>query len=250
VPRRPRSVGESGKFFPHGHPDVNDLDLVDLPGGHFRMGSHAGCARADERPAHPVEVSPFAIARHAVTNGEYAEFLAATGAPAPGAWTDPRFYHPEQPVVAVSWFEAVSFCEWLTRRHGSLFRLPTEAEREYACRAGSAAEYPWGETAERETADYGRRWVEGPEVVGGPANGFGLWNMADNVHEWCLDWYGADYYRTSPGLDPRGPTAGARRASRGGSWRHQIKVTRSSARSALDPSYRYTDYGFRVVRVY
>ena len=118
-----------------------------------------------------------------------------------------------------------------------------------ACRAGTQTAYPWGDAAERDLGDYGRRWYEGgPEIAGGPSNAFGLYNMADNVHEWCLEWYGKDYYKLSPARDPGGPETGSRRASRGGSWRHQIKVTRSSARSSLDPSFRYTDYGFRVVR--
>jgi formylglycine-generating enzyme required for sulfatase activity len=72
--------------------------------------------------------------------------------------------------------------------------------------------------------------------------------MADNVHEWCSDWYGRDYYRLSPQNDPQGPESGARRASRGGSWRHKVKVTRSAARSAIAPAFCYADYGFRVVK--
>jgi len=228
--------------------DALDLDLVSLPGGTFVMGSEAGPARDDERPAHSVEVSPFSIARHAVTNRQYAVFLARSALAPPPAWDDPRFSDPDQPVVAVSWFDAVAFCEWLALRRGALYRLPTEAEREYACRAGTATAYPWGDGPELDTGDYGRRWLEGrPEIVGGPPNAFGLLNMADNVHEWCLDWYDAGYYRVVPRRDPQGPAAGVRRASRGGSWRHQVKVTRSAARSALDPSFRYTDYGFRVV---
>ena len=87
-----------------------------------------------------------------------------------------------------------------------------------------------------------------PEIVGGPPNPFRLYNTADNVHEWCSDWYGKDYYRFSPQKDPLGPLSGVRRTSRGGSWRHQVKVMRSSARSALNPCFRYTDYGFRIAR--
>src|SRR5262249_312484 len=140
-------------------------------------------------------------------------------------------------------------CDWLSQRTGRRHRLPTEAERERACRAGSDDPYPWGAEARRDLGDYGRRWAAGPEVVGGPPNGFGLYTVADNVHEWGLDWYRADHWRVSPERDPTGPERGVRRASRGGSWRHQIKVTRSAARSSLPPELRYTDYGFRVVRV-
>ena len=219
--------------------------LILVPGVKFVMGSDAG--QEDEAPPHTVELAPFYLGRCAVTNREYALFLRESGIAAPVCWNDPRFNHPDQPVVAVNWFEAAAYCEWLGRQQGKRYRLPTEAERELACRGGTTTAYPWGETAERETGAYGRRWLEGgPELVGGPTNAFGFCNLADNVHEWCLDWYGKDYYRTSPESNPKGPPSGRRKASRGGSWRHQIKVTRCSARSSLDPTFRYTDYGFRL----
>jgi formylglycine-generating enzyme required for sulfatase activity len=220
-------------------------EMVPLPGGTFVMGSNSG--RDDEAPPHGVELSRFSIGRYAVTNREYAWFLKETDAVPPPAWGDPRFNHPEQPVVAVSWFDAVAYGEWLSRLTGSAYRLPSEAERELACRAGSITAFSWGDSAERETGAYGRRWDMGPELVGGPPNAFGLCNLADNVHEWCLDWYGSDYYRKSPRTNPGGPETGTRKVSRGGSWRHKVKVTRSAARSSIPPDYRYTDYGFRIV---
>jgi formylglycine-generating enzyme required for sulfatase activity len=223
-----------------------DLEMVLVPGGPFEMGSARG--RDDEAPPHLVELAPFSIARFAVTNRQYDLFLAECRAAPPPTWNDPAFDDPDQPVVAVSWFDAVAFGEWASRRLGARFRLPTEAERERACRGGATTRFPWGEQPERELGGYGRRWSTGPEVVGGPPNALGLCNLADNVHEWCLDWYAAGYYAMSPRRDPRGPEHGTRRASRGGSWRHQVKVTPSAARSALDPSFRYTDYGFRLVR--
>ena len=79
-------------------------------------------------------------------------------------------------------------------------------------------------------------------------NGYGLFDTAYNVHEWCSDWYAPDYYPSSPLEDPRGPSTGGRRASRGGAWRHEVKVTRCAARSSLNPQLRYNDYSFRVVR--
>ena len=95
---------------------------------------------------------------------------------------------------------------------------------------------------------YGRgEAIEQPDLVGqDPPNGYGLHNMGDLVHVWCSDWYAADYYRWSPLADPQGPATGVRRASRGGSWRHRIKVTRCAARSSLPPDRTFTDYGFRV----
>ncbi len=221
--------------------------MVRLDGASFVMGSNSG--RDDESPPHLVQLSPFLIGRFAVTNREYGIFLRETGTPRPQTWEDARFNHPDQPVVAVNWFEAVAYCAWLNQVLGESYRLPTEAEREYACRANTATAYPWGDSPERELSDYGRRWAEGgPELVGGPQNAFGLCNMADNIHEWCSDWYGKDYYESCPQSDPPGPTSGVRRASRGGSWRHQVKATRSSARSALNPGFRYTDFGFRLAK--
>jgi formylglycine-generating enzyme required for sulfatase activity len=95
---------------------------------------------------------------------------------------------------------------------------------------------------------YGRgEAFETPDLVGqDPPNGYGLHNMGDLVHVWCSDWYAADYFRWSPPRDPQGPARGVRRASRGGSWRHRIKVTRCAARSSLPPDRTFTDYGFRV----
>lgn len=221
--------------------------MVFIPGGAFVMGS--GTGREDEQPPHEVTLTPFCICKYAVTNSEYRRFLDEAGSEPPPTWSDPRFNDPRQPVVSVSWFDAVGYCEWLSNGLGEEFRLPTEAERERACRAGTRTEFPWGDTPLRETGVYGRRWIEGaPEPVGGAPNALGLFNMTDNVHEWCLDWYARDYYRVSPCVDPRGPPSGTRRVSRGGSWRHQVKVTRSAARSALSPGFRYTDYGFRVAR--
>jgi formylglycine-generating enzyme len=81
-----------------------------------------------------------------------------------------------------------------------------------------------------------------------PPSAFGFYNLGDNVHEWCLDWYDPGYYGYSPDRNPRGPAKGSRRASRGGSWRHHIKVTRTAARSSIPPDFKYADYGFRVAR--
>jgi sulfatase modifying factor 1 len=166
----------------------------------------------------------------------------------PPFWSDANFDHPAQPVAGVSWFEAVGYCEWLAAQTGRSYRLPTEAEWERAARGHmEQADFPWGNEPPQFLPDYATRWQTGPEPVARYApNDFGLYNMCDNVHEWCSDWYDPGYYAISPDRNPRGPEEGKRKASRGGSWRHHVKVSRCSARSSIPPEFQYADYGFRV----
>jgi formylglycine-generating enzyme required for sulfatase activity len=211
------------------------------------MGDDRG--RPDERPAHRVTIGPFQAARTPVSNQEYAAFLRATGRQPPRFWADSRFNAPAAPVVGVTWFDAAAYCAWLAAETGLRFRLPTEAEREFACRGGiEGADWPWGsEPPERRSGLAEVAVLERTHVPSEAcANAYGLLCMADNVHEWCSDWYDASYYQRSPPESPQGPPAGRRRASRGGAWRHQVKFNRCSARSSLDPSFEYNDYGFRV----
>jgi len=221
--------------------------MVTIPEGWFWMGSDNHYRW--ERPRHQVWLDAFAIAKFAVTRQEYAEFLADTPYPRPPCWNDPAFGCSEQPVVGVSWFAASAYCEWLSKHTGEIYRLPTEAEWEKACRGGlENAAYAWGDES-IETIEYFRGDWNSPRPVGqGPRNGYGLFNMGDNVHEWCIDWYGEQYYAASPERNPAGPEDGSRRVSRGGSWRHQLKASRAAHRSSLPPGYAYTDYGFRICR--
>jgi formylglycine-generating enzyme len=212
-----------------------------------------GCAegRDEERPVHRVWVDGFLLGVFPVRNRDYGSFLAAAGHPPPPFWNHPDFSHPEQPVAAVSWFEAVKYCDWLSRVSGKRYRLPTEAEWERAARGGrEGALYTWGDEPPHEHAEYVRRWggtvPATLPVSGGPPNPWGLYELGENVHEWCEDWFQKDYYTASPEKNPRGPATGERRASRGGSWRHQIKVSRCAARSSIPPHFQYADYGFRV----
>ncbi len=224
---------------------VRQLETVLIPAGAFTMGDDAG--RPDERPAHRVTLSAFRIAVLPVTNEDYAGFLAATAGEPPRFWDDPAFNHPRQPVVGVSWYEATAYCDWARLVHGARVRLPTEAEWEKAARGGlDAATYPWGD--EPFDGSGGRFRQDATWQVGtAPPNGYGIIDIGFNIHEWCSDWYDPGYYAVSPADDPPGPPAGERRASRGGAWRHAIKVSRCSARSSIPPDYRYNDYGFRVV---
>jgi formylglycine-generating enzyme required for sulfatase activity len=198
------------------------------------MGQNDG--RDEERPVHRVRIAPFRLCRYQVTNADYAVFRKI------------EFDCAEKPVTSVSWFDAVEFCRWLSVRWGLPVRLPTEAEWEFAARGGLEQKlYPWGDEPVIARPDYAARWHEGPEKIGEtPPNGYGLFDMCENVHEWCSDWYDPLYYAVSPEEDPRGPASGTRRASRGGAWRHHIKIARCAARSSIPPEFRYADYGFRV----
>ena len=222
-------------------------DAVAIPAGAFLMGSDTG--GRNEKPVHEVFVDEFAIARLPVTRREYAVFLDDTGRAAPPHWDEECFSAAEQPVVAASWFDAAAYCSWLAAAAGAPYRLPTEAEWEKAARGGvDGLDYPWGNELPAWMDPYYRGdGVDLPDVVGqDPPNGYGLHNMADLVHEWCSDWYAAGYYADSPDANPAGPATGVRRASRGGSWRHRVKVTRCAARSSILPDRHFADYGFRV----
>ncbi len=214
------------------------------------MGSDSG--QDCERPIHRVWMDSFLLAATQVTNAQYQQFCTATRSISPPFYEDHNFNQPEQPVVGVSWHEAMRYCEWLSTETNLNFRLPTEAEWEYAARGDlEQRQFPWGDEPPQSLPDYAKRWQAGPEPVARYApNGFGLYDIGDNVHEWCSDWYDANYYSISPDRTPQGPDQcalkPARKSSRGGSWRHHIKVSRCSARSSIPPDFQYADYGFRV----
>jgi formylglycine-generating enzyme len=227
-------------------PSALEPRLIAIPEGSFLMGSDFG--HDCERPVHRLWINAFALATTQVTNAEYELFLHSTHSAPPPNWADANFSQPQHPVVAVSWFQAIQYCEWLASQTGRPYRLPTEAEWERAARGGlEQKQFSWGDDPPQTLPDYATRWQTGPEPVARyTPNGFGLYNIGDNVHEWCSDWYDPNYYTNSPERNPRGPANGQRRASRGGSWRHQVKVARCSARSSIPPEFQYADYGFRV----
>jgi len=210
-------------------------DLVLIPGGEFLMGQDDG--RDEERPVHRVTVAPFRLCRYQVTNADFAAFRKFS------------FECATLPVTSVNWFDAMDYCRWLSAQWRMEIRLPTEAEWEFAARGGVEQQiYPWGAQPRRYAAG---RWQNGPEPIGQtPPNAYGLFDMCENVHEWCPDWYDPGYYAVSPVESPRGPEKGTRRASRGGAWRHHIKFSRCAARSSIPPEFRYADYGFRVAGTY
>jgi formylglycine-generating enzyme required for sulfatase activity len=228
---------------------LQEADLVFILGGTFLMGSENGAE--DEKPVHTVTLDPFWIAARTVTNSEYGQFLESNIRVAPPEFiANPLFAAEMQPVVGVSWFDAVAYCEWISNVFGHGYRLATEAEWEFAASAGSQENiYPWGKQNWEERPDLYSRFQNGPEVVGSfEPNSLGIHDMGMNVHEWCSDWYDRNYYSVSPSMNPKGPEQGTRRSSRGGSWRHAVKISRCTARSSIPPHMRYADYGFRIAR--
>ena len=218
-----------------------------VPAGYFLMGGQDG--QEDERPVHRVWVDTFELGIYPVTRRQYAEFLAATGYHAPREWTSVAFSRLDLPVVGVSWNDAQAYCAWRSATRQAV-RLPTEAEWERAARgAHEAWRYPWGDSIPGWVPNDGKGPLEAPWPVSlGDPNKLGIYGITANVHEWCADWHSRNFYAVSPERNPTGPAEGTRRVSRGGSWRHAFTISRTAARSKLDPAFRYTDYGFRVAR--
>ncbi|NIR48003.1 SUMF1/EgtB/PvdO family nonheme iron enzyme, partial [candidate division KSB1 bacterium] len=204
-------------------------DMVLIPAGTFEMGSNDG--DDDEKPVHKVSVDAFYMDKYEVTVEQYAEFLNATNHRKPANWTE-QLQNPKRPVVYVSWNDAVAYTEWLSQKTGQTYRLPTEAEWEYAARGGNTGyggkpkyRYPWGDDASPDKANYrgtgGKDRWQGTSPRGSfDPNGYGLYDMAGNVWEWCSDWYASDYYENSPEKNPKGPATGDYRVLRGGSWNY------------------------------
>jgi formylglycine-generating enzyme len=224
--------------------------------GEFQMGDSFDEGYADEKPVHTVTVDAFSIDVSPVTNARYREFIEATGYDEPRFWHDGQFNQPSQPTVGVSWYDASAYCQWAGGR------LPTEAEWEKAARGGLVRKrFPWGNDAPDATrANFGFN-IGGPTPVGQyPANGFGLYDMAGNVWQWCLDECQSDFYEQRNG--GHNPFAGGEisvtvknytqiqksRVVRGGSWGYSPNGLRVASRFfCVAPESQSTDIGFRCV---
>ena len=227
--------------------------MVVLPAGRFSMGclSNDSDCYDDEQPVHDVTLpNNFAMAVYEVTFAEYDRYVQATGARRP---VDEGWGRGNRPVINVDWEEAQAYARWLSEQTGHSYRLPTEAEWEYAARAGTTTKYSWGNRANYEQANYNSndRWENTAPVGSFPANGFGLYDMHGNVFEWTQDcWHGS--YRGAPtnGQVWEGANGGDcdRRVVRGGSWFLTPGNLRAASRYLYRVSNRYSHLGLRLVQ--
>jgi formylglycine-generating enzyme required for sulfatase activity len=237
------AVAKSRGYLEASH--FNDTVMIQVPAGEFTIGSPSGQGDKDEHPAHRVYIGAFWLARTEVTFAQYDAFCQATNRPLPN---DEGWGRSSRPVINVSWEDAGAYCRWLAQQTGLPFRLPSEAEWEKAARE----HYPWGSTP----PGTGSANMKGPldgyaftaPVASFPAGAspYGHLDLAGNVWEWTADWYDADYYRRSPGRDPRGPASGTERSVRGGSWANGPDLIRSANRSSERPDRSLNLLGFRV----
>jgi sulfatase modifying factor 1 len=220
--------------------------MVLILAGEFLMGSDDGLD--DGKPAHTVYLDDFYMDKYEVTNAQYRKFMDATKHEAPEFWNDSDYNTPNHPVVGVSWNDAVAYAEWAGKR------LPTESEWEKSARGGLVGKkYPWGDTLTHDDANYygtgGKdKWKYTSPVGSFDPNGYGLYDMAGNVWEWCADWYSNNYYANSPKSNPKGPSSGLSRVLRGGSWYYfDDNALRVTSRDYGDPSSMNNSVGFRCV---
>jgi formylglycine-generating enzyme required for sulfatase activity len=237
------------------------IAMVSVPGGEFLMGDDGG--EEDERPAHKVRVDAFYMDKYEVTQKSYEELMGANPS---------KYKQPERPVEQVSWFNAAKYCNMRSLREGLTpcydlealkcdfgvdgYRLPTEAEWEYACRAGTTSPYSFGRDPAglAACAWFKKNSQSATHPVGQKRpDPWGLHDMHGNVAEWCHDAYDGGYYKQGASDNPTGPASGEERVLRGGSWAAAEEACRSSARSSDAPGFAdvcfgYDAYGFRCVR--
>ncbi len=224
--------------------EVNGVSFVMIPveGGTFSMGSVNG--DSDEQPVHQVTLDGYYIGETEVTQ----ELWQAVMGSNPSYFTG----NLQRPVERVSWYEVQEFITALNAATGKTFRLPTEAEWEFAARGGNKSKgylYSGSNTIDDVAWHSYNSGMQTHEVGGKQANELGIYDMSGNVREWCSDWYDSNYYSNSPTSNPTGPETGSARVERGGSWSRHALDCRSAFRNRTNPTIRGLDIGFRVVRV-
>ena len=249
--------------------DKPGMDLINVPVGCFPMGNSFRDVYYMEIPVHEVCVSGFFIGKYDVTISDFLSFVEDTGyrteaengggcytydgkswkKEPSSSWRSPGFVQTEEnPVVCVSWNDAVLYAQWLSRKSGRNFRLPTEAEWEYAARSGGKRERYAGGDAVDAVAWYSGNSGNTTHAVGTKQpNGLGIYDMSGNVWQWTADYYSESYYRESPRVNPKGASKGSKRIFRGGSWFYDPRGVRTTYRDFDFPDFRSSYLGFRLV---
>lgn len=220
------------------------MEFVFVKGGCFQMGDTFRDGDAEEKPVHNVCVGDFYLGVHEVSQGQWEAVMGSN----PSRF---RECGASCPVERVSWNDVQEFVRKLRETTGTAFRLPTEAEWEYAARSGSKNEKWSGTNSEAEVAQYAwfvKNSARKSHPVGQlKPNGLGLFDISGNVWEWCQDWYHEKYYASSPKYNPKGPDSGTARIVRGGAWDNAVRLLRTANRNWFDPGYRYSNIGLRLV---
>jgi len=248
--------------------DIPTIEMVYVEGGTFRMGSNDG--DSDEKPVHTVTVDGFYIGKYEVTVSQYLQFAKETNSHYP-EWLESgsvyNIYHgtdnhykkfgsaltnENHPIIGISWHDAKAYCEWLSRKTGMKYRLPTEAQWEFAARGGNksrgyiySGSYTIGEVAWYTENSNGKTHPVGQKK----ANELGIYDMSGNVWEWCADWYAGDYYADSPRYNPENKTQTSGRVGRGGGWFSYPGYCRVADRGSWGPGNRGVYVGFRLLRM-
>ncbi len=253
-----------------GDPRLQQDTIIKIPSGEFTRGGNDEDAFEREKPVSKIYLDEFLIGKYPVTNREFKEFVDDGGYEKKDFWSgegwqwkeketiiEPRYWHdrkwngPNFPVVGVSWYEAAAYAQWLSRKTGKRYRLPTEAEWEKAARGTDGRVYPWGDDFDKNNCNSYETGLARTSPVGifpagkGP---YGCFDMAGNVWEWCADWYEEKYYKTSPDTNPRGPDSGSSRVFRGGSCSNSARYCRAAFRYYGPPAHRDGCLGFRLAR--
>jgi len=248
--------------------DSSGMEMVNVPGGCFQMGDTFGDGMADrEKPVHEVCVSDYAIGKYDVTVGQFRAFVTAAGYSTEAekgdgcyGWTGSKWeksssynwknlgfaQDDNHPVACVSWNDATAYARWLSGRSNRSYRLPTEAEWEYAARSGGKREkYSGGDNIDAVAWYSGNSGSKTHPVGQKQANGLGIYDMSGNVWQWVNDWYGT--YPSDRQQDPQGPSTGSYRVFRGGSWFNVARNVRATDRYYNSPDNRLSGLGFRLV---
>lgn len=266
----PRRVSAGGDgLLPASGDHKAGIGFVPVSGGCFQMGNGFSDGYHLEKPVHEVCLDSFNIARFDVSVGDYARFVRETGyktdaeksggcyvydgiswsRDSSAGWRSPGFRQDDShPVVCVSWNDADRYAQWLSSREKRVFRLPSEAEWEYAARSGGRIErYAGGDDVDA-VAWYSANSGNMTHPAGQKKpNALGLYDMSGNAWQWTSDWFGQSYYRESPRSNPKGPSNGTKRVFRGGSWFYDARGVRASYRDFAAPDYSSSYLGFRLV---